>query len=100
MPLGACNERDQNVPRGEVRVIHFQNWLKRPLASYKTAPEELDSLEERLENTDNVRLFYGQLQCRCCCCGEWFESFVGVDELELIETLDAQYCGGSPRCCP
>jgi hypothetical protein len=81
-------------------VIDFQNWLKRPLASYRSNPAELDALEQRLENVDNVRLFYGQLQCRCSRCDEWFESFVGVDELEPLETLGDQYCGGSQRCCP
>ncbi|WP_248321990.1 hypothetical protein [Caballeronia sp. Sq4a] len=78
----------------------FDEWLKRPLASYSEDAAELDAIEDRAQDVDNLRLFYGQLQCRCCVCDEWFESFVGIDELEPIETLEKQYCGGSPRCCP
>lgn len=80
--------------------MDFYSWLKRPLASYKSDAAELDALENRLEDVDNIRLFYGQLQCRCCCCDEWTESPVGIDELEPIETFNEHYCGGSPRCCP
>lgn len=80
-------------------MLDFHNWLKRPLAAYGSDEAALDALEDRVQDVDNLRLFYGQLQGRCCRCDQWTESPVGIDELEPIEDYE-HYCGGSPRCCP
>ena len=57
--------------------------------------------QEQIERgvPDGVRLFKGELQMRCRACDEWYESFIGLDEVKEYDP-DYSYCGRSPRCCP
>lgn len=80
--------------------MNFDEWLKRPLASFKDDHIALDALSAKLEERcDNARVFLGRLECKCCVCEKWTESPVSIEELEPIESYE-HYCGGSPRCCP
>jgi len=77
-------------------MISFDRWLVRPV----DALNENDVLADELENTLNLRMMNdGSFQAKCCCCDNWGELFVGIDEAHPFETFE-HYCGGSDRCCP
>lgn len=49
---------------------------------------------------EGVRLFNGELQLCCCVCDRWYESPIGLSDIQTDYDPDSSYCGSSPRCCP
>ena len=58
--------------------------------------------QEQIERglPEGVRLFKGELQMRCCACDKWYESPLGLSEIQTEYDPDGSYCGSGPRCCP
>lgn len=58
--------------------------------------------QEQIERglPDGVRLFNGELQLCCCVCDRWYESPLGLSDIQTDYEIGSSYCGNGPRCCP